>query len=77
MANELMRGRTALLEKHRLGPPDIRAVMAQMRPLEGAREFLHALRARTQVAGGGALRHLLRVRRAAAKRAHTAKSSRR
>jgi phosphoserine/homoserine phosphotransferase len=47
--DKLMRGRIALLEKHRLGLPDIQAVIAQMRPLEGAREFLDALRARTQV----------------------------
>jgi len=47
--DKLMRGRIALLERHRLGLPDIQAVIAQMRPLEGAREFLDALRARTQV----------------------------
>jgi phosphoserine/homoserine phosphotransferase len=47
--DKLMRGRIALLDKHRLGLPDIQAVIAQMRPLEGAREFLDALRARTQV----------------------------
>jgi phosphoserine/homoserine phosphotransferase len=50
MANELMRGRIAL-EKHRLGLPDIQAVIAQMQPPQGAREFLDALRARAQVVG--------------------------
>jgi len=47
--DKLMRGRIALLERHKLGLPDIQAVIAQLRPLEGAREFLDALRARTQV----------------------------
>jgi phosphoserine/homoserine phosphotransferase len=47
--DRLMRGRIALLERHRLGLADIQSVIAQMRPLEGAREFLDALRARTQV----------------------------
>ena len=47
--DKLMHGRIALLERHGLGLPDIQAVVAQMRPLAGAREFLDALRARTQV----------------------------
>lgn len=47
--DKLMRGRIALLERHKLGLPDIQAVIAQLRPLDGAREFLDALRARTQV----------------------------
>ena len=47
--DKLMRGRIALLERHKLGLSDIQAVIAHMRPLEGAREFLDALRARTQV----------------------------
>jgi phosphoserine/homoserine phosphotransferase len=47
--DKLMRGRIALLAQHRLGLPDIKAVIARMRPLEGARAFLDALRAKTQV----------------------------
>lgn len=47
--DKLMRGRIALLERHKLGLRDIQDVVAQMSPLEGAREFLDALRARTQV----------------------------
>ena len=47
--DKLMHGRIALLERHKLGLPDIQAVIAQTRPLDGAREFLDALRARTQV----------------------------
>ncbi|HEX5612119.1 MAG TPA: bifunctional phosphoserine phosphatase/homoserine phosphotransferase ThrH [Burkholderiales bacterium] len=47
--DKLMRMRIALLEKHKLGLRDIQNVIAQMRPLEGAHEFLNALRARTQV----------------------------
>ena len=46
--DKLMRGRIALLERHRLGLRDIQDVIAQMRPLEGAKEFLDALRQRTQ-----------------------------
>jgi phosphoserine/homoserine phosphotransferase len=47
--DKLMRTRISLLEKHKLGLRDIQNVIAQMRPLEGAHEFLDALRARTQV----------------------------
>lgn len=47
--DRLMRGRIAILERHRIGLPDIQAVIATMQPLEGAREFLDALRARAQV----------------------------
>ena len=47
--DKLMRGRIALLEQHRLGLQDIQEVIAGMRPLEGAKEFLDALRARMQV----------------------------
>ena len=47
--DKLMRGRIALLERHRLGLTDIQEVIARMRPLEGAKEFLDALRARMQV----------------------------
>jgi len=47
--DKLMRARIALLEKHKLGLRDIQHVIGQMRPLDGAHEFLNALRARTQV----------------------------
>jgi len=47
--DKLMRARIAILEKHKLGLPQIQAVIAQMRPLEGAREFLDALRLKHQV----------------------------
>ena len=47
--DKLMRGRLALLERHGLGLPDIQDVIAQMRPLDGAKAFLDALRLRTQV----------------------------
>jgi phosphoserine/homoserine phosphotransferase len=47
--DKLMRGRIALLEQHRLGLADIQEVIAGMRPLQGAKEFLDALRARMQV----------------------------
>ena len=46
--DKLMRGRIALLERHGLGLRDLQDVIAQMRPLEGAKEFLDALRQRTQ-----------------------------
>ncbi len=47
--DKLMRGRIALLEKHGLKLRDIQDAIAQMRPLEGAKEFLDALRLRSQV----------------------------
>jgi phosphoserine / homoserine phosphotransferase len=47
--DKLMRGRIELLARHGLGLPDIQNVIEQMRPLEGAREFLDVLRAETQV----------------------------
>jgi len=47
--DKLMRARIAILEKHGLGLPAIQAVIAQMRPLEGAKEFLDALRMKHQV----------------------------
>ena len=46
--DKLMRGRIALLERHGLGLRDIQDVIAQMRPLAGAKDFLDALRLRTQ-----------------------------
>lgn len=45
----LMRGRLALLEQHGLKLPDIQEVIATLRPLDGAREFLDSLRAVCQV----------------------------
>ena len=47
--DKLMRGRLAILERHKLGLADIQEVISGMRPLEGAKEFLDALRARMQV----------------------------
>lgn len=46
---KLMRGRIRLLEQHGLKLRDLQNVIAQMRPMEGASEFLDALRLRTQV----------------------------
>ena len=45
----LMQQRLRLLDENGLGLPDIQAVIADMRPMEGAREFLDWLRARFQV----------------------------
>jgi phosphoserine/homoserine phosphotransferase len=47
--DKLMRGRLAILERHRLGLPDIQQVIAEMGPLPGAREFIDWLRGRFQV----------------------------
>ena len=47
--DKLMRFRLDLLEKKRLGLPDIQAVIAGMGPMPGAREFLDALRSTFQV----------------------------
>jgi phosphoserine/homoserine phosphotransferase len=47
--DELMRGRLAILDEHRLGLPDIQAVIDGMAPLDGALGFLDWLRSRTQV----------------------------
>lgn len=47
--DKLMRGRIEILGRHRLGLPDIREVIAQMRPMEGAREFVDWLRDSWQV----------------------------
>ena len=47
--DKLMRGRIDLLDKHGLGLPDIQKVIADMSPMEGAREFLDWLRERCQV----------------------------
>lgn len=45
----LMRGRLALLAEHGLTMSTIADVIAGLEPMEGARDFLDALRARTQV----------------------------
>ena len=45
----LMRQRLDLLNQHGLGLPDIQAVIATMKPLEGAPEFVDWLRERFQV----------------------------
>ena len=47
--DKLMRGRIELLAEHGLGLREIQGVIAGIDPLPGAREFLDALRARTQV----------------------------
>jgi len=47
--DKLMRRRLAILDAHRLGLPDIQRVIATMRPLDGAPEFLGWLRERFQV----------------------------
>ena len=47
--DKLMRGRIALLVEHGLGLHEIQGVIAGIDPLPGAKEFLDALRARTQV----------------------------
>ncbi|MEZ5239392.1 MAG: bifunctional phosphoserine phosphatase/homoserine phosphotransferase ThrH [Microthrixaceae bacterium] len=45
----LMRQRLELLDRHGLGMAELTEVISGLRPLDGAREFLDALRARTQV----------------------------
>ncbi|MFA5468897.1 MAG: bifunctional phosphoserine phosphatase/homoserine phosphotransferase ThrH [Sphaerochaetaceae bacterium] len=45
----LMRGRLAILREHNLTLGDIQAVIKAMEPLEGALDFLNALRRKTQV----------------------------
>jgi len=47
--DKLMRYRLELLRQHKLGLPDIQRVIASMGPMEGAKEFLDALRQRYQV----------------------------
>ena len=44
-----MRGRLEILAQHKLRLADIQAVIAGMAPMQGAREFLDALRASRQV----------------------------
>ena len=47
--DKLMRGRIEILAARGLGLPDIQKVIAGMKPLEGAREFLDWLRGECQV----------------------------
>jgi len=47
--DELMRHRLDILEKHHLSLRDIQEVIAEIRPLEGAKPFLDTLREQTQV----------------------------
>jgi phosphoserine / homoserine phosphotransferase len=47
--DKLMRGRIEILDRRGLGLPDIQTVIAEMRPLEGAPEFLQWLRGHFQV----------------------------
>ena len=47
--DKLMRYRIELLEKHGLGLKEIQDVIATIDPLDGAKEFLDALREKTQV----------------------------
>jgi len=48
--DKLMKFRIDLLERHGLGLKEIQDVIAKIDPMEGAKEFLDALRAKTQVA---------------------------
>lgn len=45
----LMKQRLAILDQHKLGLPDIQAVIGDMGPMDGAREFVDWLRERFQV----------------------------
>ncbi len=45
----LMKGRLEILREHRLTLSDIQSVIATIRPLDGAMDFLSDLRSRTQV----------------------------
>jgi phosphoserine/homoserine phosphotransferase len=47
--DELMQKRLGILHEHRLGLPDIQEVIAGMKPLEGAPEFLEWVKARFQL----------------------------
>ena len=47
--DKLMRFRLALLERHKLGLPDIQAVIGEMGPLPGAKEFLDWVRSQYQL----------------------------
>ncbi len=47
--DRLMRGRLAILDRHGITLPDIQNVIASLRPLPGAKEFLDELRSLVQV----------------------------
>lgn len=47
--DQLMRGRIALLEQHRITMPQITQIIDKLGPLPGAREFLDTVRERVQV----------------------------
>ena len=47
--DKLMRWRLGVLKEHGLGLREIQAVIAQIDPMPGAKEFLDALRSKTQV----------------------------
>jgi len=47
--DKLMRGRLAILDKHKLKLSDIQSVIGSLKPLAGAKEFLDELRTLTQV----------------------------
>lgn len=47
--NVLMKQRLRILEEHNLGLPDIQAVIAKLKPMDGAPEFVNWLRERFQV----------------------------
>ena len=47
--DKLMRYRLAILKEHGLGLKEIQATIAKIDPMPGAKEFLDALRAKTQV----------------------------
>ena len=47
--DKLMRGRLAILDRHGLLLSDIQSVIATLRPLQGAKEFLDGLRLQMQV----------------------------
>jgi len=47
--DKLMRWRLGILKEHGLGLPQIQEVISRIEPLPGAKEFLDALRAETQV----------------------------
>lgn len=47
--DKLMKFRLDILKEHKLGLPEIQATIKKIDPLPGAKEFLDALRAKTQV----------------------------
>ena len=47
--DKLMRWRLGILKEHNLGLREIQAIIEKIEPMDGAKEFLDKLRARTQV----------------------------